>query len=131
MKNTETNPIRDFTDLNTWKKGHELVLSIYTLTKNFPKDEVFGLTSQMRRAVVSVTSNIAEGFGRHGYKEKIQFYYLSQGSLIELKNQLIIANDIKYINADDFKKVLDLANVTHQLLQGLITKSKSFLNHNS
>jgi four helix bundle protein len=81
----------------------------------------------MRRAAVSITSNIAEGFGRQTYKEKIYFYYLSQGSLIELKNQLLIARDINYIKDDSFKKLENQCISTHSLLQGLIKKSKSFL----
>jgi len=65
-----------FTDLLVWQKAHELVLEIYKLTNTFPKSEIFGLTSQLRRASVSITSNIAEGFGRHSFAEKIQFYFL-------------------------------------------------------
>lgn len=120
-------PIRDFTDLLAWQEGHKLVLEIYKLTKKFPKDEVFGLVSQMRRAAVSITSNIAEGFGRQEYKEKVQFFFISQGSLIELKDQLFIARDIHYINSSEFVEVSEQANQTHKLLQGLITKSKSFI----
>jgi len=120
-------PIRDFTDILAWQEGHKLVLDIYRLTKKFPKEEIFGLVSQMRRAAVSVTSNIAEGFGRQGYKEKIQFFYVAQGSLIELKNQLLIARDIGYISIVEFTKISEQADQTHKLLQGLITKSKSFL----
>lgn len=122
-----TMPIRDFTDLLVWQEGHKLVLEIYRLTKKFPKEEIFGLTNQMRRAAVSVTSNIAEGFGRQGYREKIQFYFISQGSLIELKDQMFVARDISYIGEADFLKAIGLADHTHKLLQGLITKSKSFL----
>ena len=69
--------IRNFTDLNAWKESHKLVLEIYRITKNFPREEIFGLTSQMRRAAVSVTSNIAEGFGRYSGKEQVQFFYIS------------------------------------------------------
>ncbi len=121
--------IKDFKDLITWKESHKLVLDIYRVTKIFPKDEIFGLISQMRRASVSITSNIAEGFGRQGIKEKVQFFYLSQGSLIELKNQIEISKDISYINENDYKKLIEQANLSHKLLQGLITKTKSFLNH--
>lgn len=96
MKDSNTT-IRGFKDLHAWQEGHKLVLLIYEVTQKFPREEVFGITNQMRRAVVSVTSNIAEGFGRQGYKEKIQFYYLAQGSLIELKNQIIVARDITYL----------------------------------
>ena len=132
MNNTETKTkIKDFTDLNAWKEGHKLVLDIYKITKEFPKTEVFGLVSQMQRSAVSITSNIAEGFGRQGYKEKVQFYYISQGSLVELKNQLIIARDIGYIESNVFIKINNQANITHQLLQGLISKTKSFINHES
>ena len=65
--------IKDFKDLVVWKESHKLVLDIYRITKKFPKDEIFGITSQMRRCSVSITSNIAEGFGRQGYKEKYNF----------------------------------------------------------
>ena len=120
--------IEDFTDLLAWKEGHELVKLVYKYTKTFPKDEIYGITNQIRRAAVSVTSNIAEGFGRKGYKEKINFYYHSQGSLIELKNQLIIARDVGYLNKNDYEEIISQARKTHQLLQGLISKSKSILN---
>lgn len=81
----------------------------------------------MRRAAVSITSNIAEGFGRQGYKEKLQFYYIAQGSLTELKNQLLIAKDIDYMTIEDFKKLAQRMNTTHRLLQGFIRKTKSFV----
>lgn len=123
--------IRQFTDLHAWQEAHILVVLVYKITKQFPKDEIFGLVSQMRRAVISITSNIAEGFGRQGYKEKIQFFYLAQGSLTELKNQVLAARDVGYLNADDFSALMKQANVAHRLLQGLITKSKSFLNPKS
>src|SRR3990167_1461388 len=113
--------IRDFTDLLAWQEGHALVLETYRLTKAFPKEEVFSLVNQMRRAAISITSNIAEGFGRQGYKEKVQFYYVAQGSLIELKNQLLIARDIHYINSPEFTKASEQADQAHKLLQGLIT----------
>lgn len=77
--------IKSFTDLKAWKEGHKLVLLIYQITKDFPENEIYLLTSQIRRAASSITANIAEGFGRKSYKEKIQFYYKSQGSLNELK----------------------------------------------
>ena len=87
MKN---NPkIKSFTDLQVWQEGHKLVLLIYKVTKKFPKEELFGLTNQIKRAGVSITSNIAEGFSRQSYKEKLQFYYMSLGSLTEIQNQLL------------------------------------------
>ena len=94
--------IRTFTDLKVWQEGHSLVLNIYEATEKFPKEETYSLIDQMRRASVSVTSNIAEGFGRQSYKDKLRFYYNAQGSLTELKNQLLVAKDVKYLKADDF-----------------------------
>jgi four helix bundle protein len=119
--------IKSFTDLNTWKESHKLVLMIYKLLRKFPKEENFALCDQMRRASISITSNIAEGFGRQTIKEKIQFYYQAQGSLTEIKNQLITSKDLDYITQTDFLDVANQANIAHQLLQGLITKSKSFI----
>ncbi|MFA6534574.1 MAG: four helix bundle protein [Patescibacteria group bacterium] len=123
-----SNKIKKFTDLVAWQEAHQLVVLVYQITKGFPREEIFGLVSQMRRAVISITSNLAEGFGRHGYKEKINFYYLAQGSLTELKNQLLAAKDVGYLSRADFIKLAVQANQAHRLIQGLITKSRTFLN---
>ncbi len=123
------NKIKSFTDLNAWREGHKLVLMIYKITKDFPKEELFGLANQMRRAAVSITSNIAEGFSRQSYKEKAQFYSTSQGSVTEIQNQLLIARDVKYINDNKFKEIADQTVVVHKLISGLIKKSKDI--HNS
>ncbi|OGZ72239.1 MAG: hypothetical protein A2908_03775 [Candidatus Staskawiczbacteria bacterium RIFCSPLOWO2_01_FULL_38_12b] len=125
--NNESSTIKAFTDLKAWQESHKFVLLIYHITKKFPKEELFGLTSQMQRAAVSITSNIAEGFGRQTYKEKVQFYYMAQGSLTELKNQLIISKDIGYLEYAEFDQLVKQSNISHQLLQGLITKSKTFI----
>ena len=119
--------IKEFTDLLTWREAHTLVLLVYAATKSFPKEEVFGLTGQMRRAAVSITSNIAEGFGRQGYKERVQFFYIAHGSLTELKNQLFIVRDLRYISPEDFDKITEQLSLSHRLLQGLLKKSKTFL----
>jgi four helix bundle protein len=119
--------IKQFTDLYAWQESHKLVLLIYRSTKSFPKEEMFGLTNQMRRAAISITSNIAEGFGRQSYKERVQFYYLAQGSLTELKNQIIAARDIGYLDKKEYENIFHQAGIAHQLLQGLITKSKTFI----
>lgn len=100
---------------------------IYKITKNFPKEEIYSLTNQMRRSASSVTSNIAEGFGRQGYKDKLRFYYQSQGSLTELKDQILIAKDVGYLNQENLSKLVNQANKTHELLQGLIRKTKTFI----
>lgn len=119
--------IESFTDLKTWQKGHELVLAIYRTTEGFPSKEVFGITNQMRRAAVSITSNIAEGFSRRSNKEKAQFYYMALGSLTELQNQLTIARDINYVDQSNFQAVSQQTVVVSKLINGLI-KSSGILN---
>src|SRR3989344_5276169 len=94
------NKIQSFTDLEAWKRGHALTLEIYKITKTFPKEELFGLTSQIRRSALSITSNIAEGFSRKSSKEKIQFYFIALGSTTELQNQLLLSRYIAF--ATDF-----------------------------
>lgn len=120
--------IKEFTDLMAWQEGHKLVIRVYKTTEVFPMKETYSLIDQMRRAATSITSNIAEGFRRQSYKEKVQFYYLSQGSLTELKNQLLIAKDVGYLKKEQFDEIYAQVQTTHRLLQGLITKSKTFLN---
>lgn len=121
--------IRSFTDLNSWKEGHKLVVAIYEITKTFPKEEIFGLVSQMRRCAVSITSNIAEGFSRGTYLEKARFYFISQGSVTELQNQLLIAKDVKYLSPENFNDLAKQSVIVHKLISGLIKKSKDI--HNS
>ena len=116
--------IKSFTDLDTWKQGHILVLRVYELTRLFPKEEQFGLTNQLRRAVVSVTSNIAEGFSRLSYNDKAHFYTMAHGSLTEAQNQLIVARDVKYITTDRFDQIAQQSVVVHKLLTGLIKSTK-------
>jgi len=126
----ETNKITNFTQLNAWKEGHKLVLLIYEITNKFPKEELFGLTSQIRRCAVSITSNIAEGFSRQSYKEKLQFYSMALGSLTELQNQLYIAKDVLYITDEVFQTILSQSITVHKILNGLIKSSKTII-HNS
>lgn len=99
--------IKSFTDLNAWKEGHELVLSIYSSTKTFPAEEKFGLVDQMRRCSVSITSNIAEGFSRRSNKEKTQFFYIALGSTAELQSQLLVARDINYLTSEHFRDIAE------------------------
>ena len=124
------NKIKSFTDLDAWKEGHKLVLDIYRITKNFPEEEQFGLTNQLRRAGVSFTSNITEGFSRNSYKEKLQFYSMALGSLTEIQNQLLIVKDIGYITAEEFTKLAEQTVKISKITNGLIKKSKSII-HNS
>ena len=123
--NDESRKIKSFTDLKTWQEAHKLVLIIYKATKQFPREELFGLTNQMRRAAVSITSNIAEGFSRQSYREKVQFYSIAQGSNTELQNQLLVAKDVEYLEKTDFKEIVNQSIIVHKLLNGLIKKSKS------
>jgi len=120
----EKDKIRSFTDLDAWKEGHKLVLMTYEMTKSFPKEEIFGLTSQMRRCAVSITSNIAEGFSRRSYKEKIQFYSISLGSVTELQNQFLVARDVNYIKEDNFQRIAEKSVKVHKITNGLIKSSK-------
>lgn len=117
--------IKNFTDLNAWKEAHKLVLQIYSLVRKFPIKEQYVLTSQLLRAVISITSNLAEGFGRHSLKEKIQFYYLAQSSLTEVQNQLIIARDVGYLDYKEFDKIWSRTIVVHKLIGGLIKSLKN------
>ena len=117
---TGTIKIKSFTNLVAWQEGHRLVLGIYQSTRNFPKEEMFGLTSQLRRAVVSVTSNIAEGFSRNGGKEKLQFYRMALGSLTEIQNQLLIAKDVEFLARDEFTKFANRTIIVSKLLNGLM-----------
>jgi len=118
--------IQNFKDLDAWKEGHLLVLMIYRATKKFPKDEIFGIINQMRRAAVSITSNIAEGFSRQHYKEKAQFYSMALGSLTELQNQLEISKDVGYISIEDFPEIDDKSIKVHKIINGLIKSCKNY-----
>jgi len=111
--------IRTFTDLNAYKEAHKLVLLIYKITKDFSKEERYRLTDQMRRAVISITSNIAEGFSRNTIKDKCQFYTMSQGSLSELQSQLLIARDLKYLTNQTFNQIAQQSITVRKLLFGL------------
>lgn len=119
--------IKSFTGLDAWREGHKLVLAIYQVSRKFPAEEKFGLTNQIRRAAVSITSNIAEGFSRYNQKEKKQFYRTSLGSLTEVQNQLLIAKDVGYLPRENFQKLADQSVIVSKLLNGLIRSST----HNS
>lgn len=118
MENANTK-IKSFTDLYTWQEGHKLVIMVYKATKDFPKEEMFGIVSQMRRCVISITSNIAEGFSRNTIKDKIQFYCVAHGSLTELQNQLLAARDIGYLGKEEFNKIANQTVIVHKLITGL------------
>ncbi len=101
------NKSRNFQDLDVWKKAHAWVLDIYRLSECFPKHELFGLTSQLRRAAVSVPANIAEGFKRKGILDKARFYNIAQGSLEECRYYLVLARDLHYADTEQLAEALD------------------------
>ncbi|MBU1032159.1 four helix bundle protein [Patescibacteria group bacterium] len=119
--------IQSFTDLTAWRRGHELVLEIYKITKNFPREELYSLIDQMRRCAISITSNIAEGFSRKSYKEKIQFYSMALGSTTELQNQVLVAKDVGYITKEKFDSLAFLTVEVHKLINGLIKGARKYI----
>lgn len=120
--------VRSFTDLNAWKIAHTFVLLIYNITKDFPKNEQFGITDQLRRASVSVTSNIAEGFSRRTAKEKRQFYRTSLSSMTEIQNQLLICRDVGYLTKEKFLEAANQSVRVNKLIHGLIKAASTIPN---
>jgi four helix bundle protein len=114
--------IKNFQDLRIWQKGIEVVKDIYILTKKFPKEELYGLSSQMRRSAVSIPSNIAEGFRRYHNKEYKQFLYIALGSCAELETQIIIANELDYINETDKTEIIEKIKYICRMTVKLINK---------
>lgn len=112
--------IESFHDLIVWQRGHQLVLSCYRVSRQFPKEELFALTSQLRRAIISVTSNIAEGFSRQTIKDKINFYHISLGSCTEAQNQLLVARDLGYIGHEAYDEIFSQTVEVHKMLNALI-----------
>lgn len=120
-----TKKIQGFTDLEAWRAAHVLYVSVYKTTKKFPKDELFGLTSQIRRAALSVSSNIAEGFGRSPRSaDRVHFYTMARGSLTEVQNQLFAARDVELLKKDGFLTLYNQSITAHKLLNGLISATK-------
>jgi four helix bundle protein len=112
--------IKNFRDLKIWQSGMEIVIIIYTLTSKYPKEELFSLVSQMRRAAVSMPSNIAEGFARQHNKEYVQFLYISLGSAAELETQIEISFKLNYINESSKNELLDKINQFSRMTTSLI-----------
>jgi len=121
--------IKSFQDLNIWKEAHWLALEIYKVTKKFPKEEIFGLISQIRRAAVSVPANIAEGMGRNTTKELLSFTYNSRGSLSEVIYYLILSKDLGYLDEATFEGLYKRYNGLAAGINAFIAKLKTKLNH--
>jgi four helix bundle protein len=111
---------KEYTDLEVWQKCRTLAGKVYISSKTFPKDELFGLTNQMRRSAVSVVSNIAEGCGRNHTKDSLQFFFIARGSLYELETQLYIAFDQLFLQEEVLHKLLEEILVCKKLLNGFI-----------
>jgi len=113
--------------LEVWKKGIEFTVRVYSVTENFPKHELFGITSQLRRASVSIPNNIAEGAGRNTSKEFLHFLFISRGSLSEIDTLLIIVRKLKYISIEIYNDLNRLLDYISKLLSGLINSVKAKL----
>ena len=111
----DRNPARTFEDLVVWQKAHSFVLAVYQTTKTFPREEVFSLTSQFRRAAISIPANIAEGFKKQGTADKLRFLNIAQGSLEECRYYLILSHDLKY---DDSEMIRPQLEEVSRLLEG-------------
>jgi four helix bundle protein len=120
---------KDYTKLKVWELADKLAIMVYQLTKSFPKSEIFGLTSQMRRSAISVPANIAEGSGRKYQKELLQFLYISSSSLKELSYYIHISKILSYFNKEDYEKVYSLSDETSRVLRGFINKVERDLNN--
>ena len=116
--------MKSYTDLDVWKHSRELVKLVYLLTKSFPQEELYGLTSQIRRSSISVPSNIAEGIGRHSDKETLHFLYIAKGSMQELETQLYLSFDIGYISKIELEQILEKVVSNKKLLNGFINYFK-------
>ncbi len=108
-----------FEKLEAWKAARKLSVKLYKLTANFPADEKYGITQQLRRAAVSVASNISEGTGRYAPKDQGHFYTMSYGSLMELLNQLIISKDLDFISSSEYEDLRDSIEMLSAIITGL------------
>ncbi|NQE04859.1 hypothetical protein C5S32_03215 [ANME-1 cluster archaeon GoMg1] len=119
--------IKRFEDLKVWQKSHELALEVYRVTQQFPNEEKFGLTSQIRRSAVSVAANIAEGSKRRHLKEYIQMLYIPHGSLSETEYYLFLARDLKYLSDAKYQELFNLSEEVGRMLNGLVKSLSSNL----
>lgn len=111
--------IFSFEKLIAWQKGRELAILIFKTTKNFQKDETFGLTSQMRRCSISIASNLAEGSGRSSMKDKARFSEIAYSSSLELLNQVILSHDFGYVDENQYIKIREKITEVNMLIDGL------------
>ena len=118
------NRIRNFHDLEAWKRAHGLTVEIYKITKDFPREELYGITSQLRRAVSSIAANIAEGFARYHFKDKTRFYFQARGSAAEVQSFLLLVRDLEFIDSALCENMFEKTSEVLQLINGLIRSIK-------
>ncbi|MCK4354831.1 four helix bundle protein [Candidatus Parcubacteria bacterium] len=123
----EIKKLQSFKDLNVWQKSSNLAVLVYKITNKFPHSELYGLTNQMRRAVISISSNIAEGFKRNHKKEKLQFYNVAYSSVAELESQIEVSYKLGYLSAQDYQKILSLTVEVSKMTDGLIKSVRKLL----
>ncbi len=125
----ECNIVKSYQDLLVWQKGRRLVAAIYTVTSHFPTDEKFGLTSQIKRAAISIPSNIAEGSSKRSTKEFIRFLNIAYGSLCEVETQLFLAQDLGFlVHEESLKPLLDDTAELGRMINGLIRSLNQRIN---
>jgi len=112
--------LKNFKELNVWQKAYQLCLEIYRVTRKFPKEEIYGLTSQIRRSAVSIPSNIAEGYGRKTTGEYIQALYVAYGSNCELETQILLSGDLGFVGKEDLSRLQKEIGDVERMLKGLI-----------
>jgi four helix bundle protein len=120
LKKTAPRKLKSFRELDMWRLGKTIVIEIYRLTRSFPKEELYGLTSQMRRAAISIPANIAEGFNRRHNAEFRQLLYVALGSCAELETQIEIAHDLAFITASELSSILENLDHESRMLRNLI-----------
>ena len=112
--------LKNYKELNVWQKSYKLCLHIYKVTKRFPKDEMYGLTSQIRRSAVSIPSNIAEGYGRKTTLEYVRFLYIAYGSVCELETQTMISGDLDYVEKKGLQELKEEIGDVERMLKAMI-----------
>ena len=112
--------LRSYKDLKVWQKAYDLCLEIYKVTRSFPREEIYGLTSQVRRAAVSIPSNVAEGYGRRTKGEYVQALYIGYGSVCELETQTLLCGDLGYLEAEELQRIENLISEVERMLKALI-----------
>lgn len=117
--------MRDFRKLAVWQKSHSLTLAVYKTTKSFPKEEVYGLTSQIRRSCSSISANIAEGCGRKGETELARFFQIGMGSASELEYHLLLAHDLELLKTNDYEQLADDVIEVKRMLTSFIQKLRA------